>query len=92
MSRGSHSARDERRIDQLQELVTEKVGRGAAFALHQVKVIGHHVHHVVVFTAKGDVHLLVEERDKTQALEAAITKLGGARRKRREKSVVKHGT
>ena len=81
--RGAHSARDERRIDELQALATEHVGRGAAVAVHPVKPIGYHV---VIFTAKGDVHLLVQQPTKALALDAAIGKLSPskpARRRRR---------
>ena len=71
--RGSHSARDERRIDRLQGLATERVGRGAAVSVDRSSA----GHKVVVFDARGDERVVVVGEDKARTLEAAIGRLLG---------------
>lgn len=66
--RTTHAARDERRIDQLQALATEVVGRGAAVGIHPA-LVGHRV---IVFSPKGEEVFAVESANKTTALDRAL--------------------
>ena len=67
-ARTAHSARDERRIDVLQELATSELGRGAAVSVDRTR----EGHRVVVFDAKGDEQITIVDDDKSRALALAI--------------------
>ena len=71
-ARSPHSARDERRIDALQALVTEQIGRGAAVSVERVK--GAYV--VTVFDARGDERLKRDGADKSALLDEVIAHIG----------------
>ena len=70
-ARGAHSVRDERRIDRLQELVTERVGRGAAVAVNRAAG----GYRVVVFCARGEERIVVVEAEKRRALDGAVARV-----------------
>ena len=69
--RSVHSAADEKRIDTLQALATERVGRGAAVGIDRT---GGHFR-VVVFNARGDEAFAIKHEQKSDALHAAIWEL-----------------
>lgn len=73
--RAQHSARDERRIDRLQELATERVGRGAAVAVNRAAG----GYRVVVFCARGEERIVVVEVEKRRALDSAVERVAAWR-------------
>lgn len=66
--RTTHAEADERRIDQLQEVATEALGRGAAVSVD--KAGGGH--RVIVFSRTGDEVLTIDRPVKSAALDKAI--------------------
>ena len=69
--RSAHSAADEKRIDTLQALVTERVERGAAVGVHRCAA----GYRVIVFNARGDEALTIERESKSGALDDTIWEL-----------------
>ena len=69
--RSDHSVADDKRIDRLQALVTERVERGGAVGVHRTAS----GYRVVVFDARGGEVLAAESESKSKALEDAIWEL-----------------